>query len=656
MLFQAYFTTIITFLGFPSFNPQQEPLQYGGIPAPSVPEVLTFVPPGAAESPEDVPFRCDYSAMARDYIYNPSPNNRGVWLKHKSDPSLDFDIFTDYEDRTPIGIERKYFLTVDEKNLNLDGVEAPLGKVLNNMYPGPWIQACWGDTLNITVKNNLRYNGTAIHMHGLRQLNTNIMDGVPGVTQCPIAPGDSFSYVFNTTQYGTTWYHSHYSHQYSDGVRGPITIHGPTSYNFTDAIDPILISDHNHRSAFQDYYQEQFANAAENRVPPKQTSIILNGHGSYAGSFPERRYTKHVQPGKRYILRLINGSTDTTFIFSIDGHILRVIGTDLVPVVPYTTDHIQIGIGQRYHVVLETNATHPPSLKTGYWIRAEPADGCHNFETYPDTRQGILWYGPGNHAPIPTTNSFQYNNTCSDELTAVPIVNWTIPPPSTMTMVEYSLPLAAVEISQKTLPAEGTDPAVTVDSWQILEEPLTVDYERPTVKFLTPPYDNDSVMYPAQPRDMWNYLLIIGGAQENPSPVTGGALLPVAHPIHLHGHDFAVLQYSTEPYDGPESINLELENPRRRDAVLLPLDGFIVIAFKSDNPGSWILHCHIAWHSSAGLAFQLLSDRDVLEDQIQEDVWADSQLNRTCRNWERWFADDRNHWSPTGRFQDDSGI
>lgn len=48
------------------------------------------------------------------------------------------------------------------------------------------------------------------------------MDGVNGVTQCPIAPGDHFEYVWSAIQYGSSWYHSHYSVQYADGVAGPI--------------------------------------------------------------------------------------------------------------------------------------------------------------------------------------------------------------------------------------------------------------------------------------------------------------------------------------------------------------------------------------------------------------------------------------------------
>jgi len=68
----------------------------------------------------------------------------------------------------------------------------------------------------------MKHNGTSIHWHGIRQLGSMQMDGVNGVTQCPIAPRDHFVYSFNTTQYGSSWYHSHYAVQYADGMQGPL--------------------------------------------------------------------------------------------------------------------------------------------------------------------------------------------------------------------------------------------------------------------------------------------------------------------------------------------------------------------------------------------------------------------------------------------------
>lgn len=101
----------------------------------------------------------------------------------------------------------------------------------------------WGDTLSITVKNSLQNNGTGIHWHGLQQKDSNNMDGVNGITECPIAPGSSKTYTFLANQYGTTWYHSHHSVQYGDGVVGPIVINGPASANYDIDLGPTTISD-----------------------------------------------------------------------------------------------------------------------------------------------------------------------------------------------------------------------------------------------------------------------------------------------------------------------------------------------------------------------------------------------------------------------------
>jgi FtsP/CotA-like multicopper oxidase with cupredoxin domain len=169
--------------------------------------------------------------------------------------------------------------------LNADGVVNPNGKVFNQTYPGPWIQACWGDLIKITIKNNLPCNGTSIHWHGLRQLNSTEMDGVNGVTQCPIAPTDTFTYTFRAMQYGTTWYHSHYSLQHADGLLGPMTIYGPSSANYDEARDPILFTDWSHRSAFKDYGRELTGKPGT----PKMNSVLINGLGMFSPPFSSSR-------------------------------------------------------------------------------------------------------------------------------------------------------------------------------------------------------------------------------------------------------------------------------------------------------------------------------------------------------------------------------
>jgi len=156
------------------------------------------------------------------------------------------------------GVIRTYDFTVNRGLIAPDGYERPV-LLVNDAFPGPLIEANWGDKIIVNVHNNITgpEEGTAIHWHGLLQIGTPWEDGSPGVSQCPIAPGKSLTYEFVADLFGTTWYHSHYSAQYAGGVVGPIVIHGPTQQKYDIDIGPIMLSgmagygygnmDHSHR-------------------------------------------------------------------------------------------------------------------------------------------------------------------------------------------------------------------------------------------------------------------------------------------------------------------------------------------------------------------------------------------------------------------------
>lgn len=237
-------------------------------------------------------------------------------------------------------------LTFTPLQLKPDGVEKSRGKYLNGTYPGPLIEACWGDDIVVHVTNKMKDNGTTIHWHGIRQLGTNEMDGVNGVTQCPIAPDDTFTYRFKAMQYGHTWYHSHYSLQYPDGVAGPLVIHGPSSADWDIDLGPMLISDWVHETSFVAFDAEMSTDP--NALPPATDSIVVNGIGHYNGSMDGPYYETVLTPGKNHTLKLINGAVDTSIVFRIDEHPLTVIASDLVPVEPFTVDELFIGIGTSY--------------------------------------------------------------------------------------------------------------------------------------------------------------------------------------------------------------------------------------------------------------------------------------------------------------------
>lgn len=144
---------------------------------------------------------------------------------------------------------------------------------------------------------------------------------------------------------------------------------------------------------------------------------------------------------------------DTTFVFAIDRHNITVMTSDFVPISPYVTDHVVVGIGkfghspyvqgaehpigQRYHVVVDAT----PKLANGsidtetkqFWMRTIPAINCQNFELggIPDERQGIVYYGDKRTA-YPTTPRGPFSIACRDEDPALlkPVLKWTVPKPA----------------------------------------------------------------------------------------------------------------------------------------------------------------------------------------------------------------------------------
>jgi FtsP/CotA-like multicopper oxidase with cupredoxin domain len=112
------------------------------------------------------------------------------------------------------------------------------------------------------------------------------------------------------------------------------------------------------------------------------------------------------------------------------------------------------------------------------------------------------------------------------------------------------------------------------------------------------------------------------------------AFIPVTHPIHLHGHDFFVLASGIGSYD-PSTVVLKLDNPPRRDVALLPSQGYLVIAFQTDNPGAWLMHCHIGWHTIEGFALQFL--------ERETEIWSNNiidstALTNTCNTWSSYAS------------------
>ncbi|KAK6840569.1 hypothetical protein PG995_016323 [Apiospora arundinis] len=521
-------------------------------------------------------------------------SNRACWTDN-------FNIQTDYETSTPpaASTPRTYDweLTEQDNWVGPDGRILPKVMLINGQFPGPTLRADWGDDVVINVKNSLRTNGTSIHWHGIRQLHNNIHDGANGVTECPLAPGKTKTYRWKATQYGTSWYHSHFSAQYGNGVWGAIVINGPSSVNWDIDLGPFPISDSYDQAA------DEIIHSTQTAGPPASNNVLFNGTNINPLDPTKGKYARvQLQPNRRHLLRLINPSVEHNFHVKLVGHQFTIMATDMVPVNSFTTDEIFMGVGQRYDIMIEGdkapgnywfNVTFPASKLCGTSLNNFPA-AIFTYANAPDP-QGL-----------PTTQG--------DRTNFVPVIsreapNFTLDP--------------------------NRDLKVTLDGppflWKVNGSDVNVDWDRPVLDYVlegNTSYPRRENLYIVNEKDVYTYWVI---ENQNALP----------HPMHLHGHDFLILGRSppqgeprafSTPQDGG---SLNLVNPTRRDVTMLPGNGWLVVAFRADNPGNWLFHCHIAWHVSAGLAVDFLERAAEQKGQIGAQDLAEYQ--QTCREWREYF-------------------
>ncbi|KAF9700913.1 hypothetical protein EKO04_000441 [Ascochyta lentis] len=278
-----------------------------------------------------------------------------------------------------------------------------------------------GDTVKIHVTNRLTDNGTTMHWHGVRQNGTVQADGVPSIIQCPDAlepqPGTTHTYTWRATQYGTSWYHSHYALQAWTGVFGAIVIHGPATANYDVDVGPVMVTDWSHSTV------DALWTSAQTKGPPTLDTALINGMGTFNGT--GERFEMVFEAGKKHRLRFVNSAIDTAFKLSLDGHTMTVIAMDFVPVVPFEIDVLDIIMGQRYDVVIAADQT-----ATDYWFRAIPQASCSRNDNTNDIR-AVVRYSNSSVAD-PTTTAWNQTDACVDVSysSLVPHVSHTVVSPT----------------------------------------------------------------------------------------------------------------------------------------------------------------------------------------------------------------------------------
>ncbi|KAH6871203.1 Cupredoxin [Thelonectria olida] len=541
----------------------------------------------ASALPGVSPIRLE-SLVTRSSCSGNTPSTRSEWC----DYSIDTDYMTEVIDT---GVTREYWLELTDVTVAPDGVSRS-AMAVNGSVPGPTLFADWGDTVTVHVTNSLStsLNGTSMHWHGIRQNYTNQNDGVTSITQCPLAVGETTTYTWKATQYGSSWYHSHFALQAWQGIFGGLIINGPSTANYDEDLGMVFLNDWDHQTV------DELYSSAETNGPPTLDNGLINGTNVYgddgSSSQTGTRFNVSFTSGTSYRMRLVNAAVDTHWKFSIDNHTMLVMGADLVPIEPYNTTVLDIGMGQRYDIVVSADQA---DLAENFWMRAIPQSACSDNDSTNNIR-GIVYYG--DEPDTPSTTGYAYTDSCDDETDNIsPYISKTI------SSADWN-ELETASVSKN---------SAGLFKWYLNSTTMLVDWENPTLEMVvngTTEYDTQDAVIELSEASQWVYFVV-------------QTTLAVPHPIHLHGHDFFILAQGTGTYSS--SITLNTSNPPRRDTAMLPASGYLVMAWETDNPGVWLMHCHIGWHTSEGFAVQFVERQSEIAAMVDN-----STLTEVCEAWE----------------------
>lgn len=505
-------------------------------------------------------------------------------------------------------------LTIARSHFMAEG-RAGHAVTVNGTIPGPMIRLREGQTVRIHVTNALDED-SSIHWHGL--LVPFQFDGVPGVSFPGIRPGETFTYEIPVRQAGTYWWHSHSGLQEQQGHYGPLIIEPASGHHdHFDREYVLLLSDftpmHPHEvmrklkmaEGYFNYTRQTATDGAMSiaermrwgrmRMDPRDISdvtgstysFLVNGHAAQDG------LEFNFRPGERVRLRVINGSAMTFFNFRIPGVPLTVIQADGQDVRDVAVDELQIGVAETYDLVIE------------------PQAGAHTIVAEAMDRSGMgvatLTSTAGQRAAVPPLRD-----------------------PVTLTMADMGMANMDMEGMDH---GGGKSPAME-HSMRDLSK-ISPDAEGAGVEMVAPmPMDRmdfpglgldtlphrvlrytDLVAKRPNPKrlpersleihltgNMERYMWSFDGQKFSAvtdDPIRFGHNERVrvtlvndtmmAHPIHLHGHFFELVNGADD-----------MHQPRKHTVIVQP-GSKATFDLTANEPGDWAFHCHLLYHMHAGM-------------------------------------------------------
>ncbi|MGK2880500.1 MAG: multicopper oxidase family protein [Mycobacterium sp.] len=406
--------------------------------------------------------------------------------------------------------------------------------------PGREIRLHKGAALRAAVRNALPAPTTA-HWHGLAIPNA--MDGVPVLTQQPIASGADFTYDFTVPDAGTYWAHSHVGTQLDRGLYAPLIIEDPEDGSDYDDELVLVLDDWIDGTGDEGKITDPdqvLANLRATGMPGMDATTgvtattplgsdggdVTYPHFLVNGRVPADPQVTDYSAGQRIRIRVINAGSDTAFRIAIPDTSLTVTHSDGYPVLPAQAQSVLLGMGERVDAILTVDRSVP--------VVAVPE-------------------GKDGHAQLNVRVDGRPTNTDVDSFVAA---------------VRRQIPLDTATLH--------ATPEVTLAPRQP-DNTLDLRLSGPVNGYTWP---IDGMLY-----DPPHHGLEVSQGQRVRLRLINESMM--FHPIHLHGHTFEVVGA-----DGPLA---------RKDTVLVAPMATVEVDFDADNPGLWITHCHNTYHLEAGM-------------------------------------------------------
>jgi FtsP/CotA-like multicopper oxidase with cupredoxin domain len=434
----------------------------------------------------------------------------------------------------------KYRLTTKMATVNLTGDGYPDTAVwaYDGSVPGPQLRVVQGEPVQITVDNRLDED-TTVHWHGIRLPNA--MDGVPGLTQKPIRPGERFVYEFTPPDAGTFWYHPHADtlQQLGRGLAGALIV---------EESEPLSV-DRDMLWLIEDWRLDdegRIAGGFGNRMEAGMSGRLGNTV-TINGRVPE---AVPATAGERLRLRIVNAALARIVGLHFQGHEPVVVAYDGQPCDPHPLDDGKLVLGPAMRADLIIDMIGEPGRS--YRV----VDDFYKDLAY---KLAVFAYGADKPARGPPSDA-------PPKLPANPLSE-----PDLAATERHEIALQGGMMGGMGMMGGGMMRGIGMmhgggATWAINGMSMAGDGQSNMPPLLTLQRGKSCVLALRNETAWW-------------------------HPMHLHGHSFRVVRRNGKP------------NPRKewRDTVLVPPRATVEIAFVADNPGHWMFHCHVTDHQETGM-------------------------------------------------------